>query len=73
MNILARATIQHANCPSKPRMLWAKLRDMRAVSVQRRQLRELDDHLLADIGITRKEATAESGQPPWNVPNHWRN
>jgi uncharacterized protein YjiS (DUF1127 family) len=32
---------------------------------QRRQLGELNDHLLRDIGITRAEALAEAEQPFW--------
>jgi uncharacterized protein YjiS (DUF1127 family) len=32
---------------------------------QRRDLRELDDHLLRDIGITRKQAQHETGKPFW--------
>ncbi|MCK0096369.1 DUF1127 domain-containing protein [Yoonia sp. F2084L] len=46
---------------------------MLAAGKQRRQLRAADDHLLADIGITRHEAESEARQPMWNVPNHWRN
>lgn len=32
---------------------------------QRRVLLELDDHLLADIGLTREQAQAEARQPFW--------
>jgi uncharacterized protein YjiS (DUF1127 family) len=32
---------------------------------QRRQLREMYDHLLRDIGITRAEAQAEAERPFW--------
>ncbi len=32
---------------------------------QRRRLAELDDHLLKDIGKTRKEAADEAGKPFW--------
>jgi uncharacterized protein YjiS (DUF1127 family) len=32
---------------------------------QRRQLREMNDHLLRDIGITRAEAQAEAERPFW--------
>lgn len=32
---------------------------------QRLDLAELDDHLLADIGVTRQEAGRESARPFW--------
>jgi uncharacterized protein YjiS (DUF1127 family) len=32
---------------------------------QREALRELDDHLLCDIGKTRREAAAEAAKPFW--------
>jgi uncharacterized protein YjiS (DUF1127 family) len=34
---------------------------------QRRSLRELDPHLLRDIGVTRSEALAESAKPWWRA------
>jgi hypothetical protein len=39
---------------------------------ERRALRDLDPHLLADIGITRDEAVAEASRPIWDVPDRWR-
>ncbi len=39
---------------------------------QRRTLADLDDHLLADIGLTRHEATSEAARPIWDVPATWR-
>ncbi len=38
----------------------------------RQALHRLDDHLLADIGLTRAEALSESGRPPWDAPTHWK-
>ena len=32
---------------------------------QRRRLRDLDDRLLADIGLTRQQADIEAGKPFW--------
>jgi len=32
---------------------------------QRQDLRELDDHLLRDIGITRAQAKREASKPYW--------
>lgn len=34
-------------------------------SRQRRALAELDDRLLRDIGVTRRDATIEAGKPFW--------
>jgi uncharacterized protein YjiS (DUF1127 family) len=34
---------------------------------QRRQLRELSDHMLRDIGLTRADAWAESEKPFWRA------
>lgn len=34
-------------------------------SRQRRELATLDDHLLADIGLTRAQALRESDKPFW--------
>jgi uncharacterized protein YjiS (DUF1127 family) len=39
---------------------------------QRRNLARLDDHMLADIGISRDEALAESRRPIWDVTPTWR-
>lgn len=38
----------------------------------RARLTVLDDHLLADIGLSRDEALTEARRPAWDVPNHWR-
>jgi uncharacterized protein YjiS (DUF1127 family) len=38
----------------------------------RQRLGLLDDHLLADIGLTRTEALAEASLPPWDAPSHWQ-
>lgn len=38
---------------------------------ERAILAALDDHTLADMGITRAQADAEAGRPIWDVPAHW--
>lgn len=50
----------------------AKSIKMLAVARQRRALRNLDDHQLADIGLSRKQAQTEADRRPWDVPAHWR-
>ena len=38
---------------------------------QRHALRDLDDRLLEDIGLTADEALAEAARPVWDVPKTW--
>lgn len=38
---------------------------------ERLALARLDDHLLADIGLTHDAARVESERPLWDVPAHW--
>ena len=39
---------------------------------QRRALHEMDDRMLADMGLTRSQARAEASRPIWDVPQTWR-
>ena len=36
-------------------------------SRQRRKLAEMEDHLLADLGISRREAAIEAAKPFWQA------
>lgn len=38
---------------------------------ERRQLRRLDDHMLADIGISREDAIREASRAPWDHQARW--
>ncbi len=38
---------------------------------QRRALAQLDDTLLDDIGVSRRDAEAEARRPLWDAPSHW--
>jgi uncharacterized protein YjiS (DUF1127 family) len=38
---------------------------------QRAQLARLDDQMLADIGLTPREAATEAARPAWDVPRNW--
>jgi uncharacterized protein YjiS (DUF1127 family) len=52
------------------RPAWTALAAIRAWLArgrQRRQLAELEDHRLQDVGITREEALAEAGKPFWRA------
>lgn len=37
--------------------------------VTRRMLAEMDDHMLADIGVSRSDAWLESTRKPWDCGN----
>ena len=37
----------------------------------RQELSQLDDRMLADIGITQAQADSESKRAIWDVPRHW--
>ena len=52
--------------------LFAKLRLAHIAHTQRQKLAVLDDHALADIGLTRAQAAAEASRPLWDVPANWR-
>lgn len=51
--------------------LWAAIARMIALHRQRRQLAELDAHLLDDIGVSREDALTEAARPVWDAPAHW--
>ncbi|SPF78363.1 hypothetical protein PRI8871_00962 [Pseudoprimorskyibacter insulae] len=42
------------------------------VHQQRRQLADLDDAALADIGLTRAQANEEAARGFWDAPMGWR-
>ncbi len=41
------------------------------IARQRRALTQLDDHILEDIGVSRKQAQAEATRPLWDAPANW--
>jgi uncharacterized protein YjiS (DUF1127 family) len=51
-----------------PAGLWLRgLEGMVRAIKSRRQLAQMDDRLLADIGISRAEALREAARPPWDL------
>lgn len=56
----------------RPVSITSRLATMIAVARQRRALRNLDDHLLHDIGVSNRDAAREAGRPMWDVPANWR-
>lgn len=53
------------------RPLALRLRDMLALSRQRRALARLYAHLLDDIGVSSRDAETEVRRQPWAAPSHW--
>ena len=49
------------------RQAWATFMDMRRARRTRRLLAEMDDHMLADIGIGRSEALMEASRRSWDI------
>lgn len=47
------------------------LRELMTLRRQRKALAQLDDSALHDMGLSRREAAAESQRPVWDVPAHW--
>lgn len=56
----------------QPVNMTLRLVTMIAVARQRRALRNLDDHLLCDIGVSSRDAAREASRPIWDVPANWR-
>lgn len=57
----------------RPYRLVGRLRHALSLRKQRLALAALDDHLLADIGLSREDALAEASLPLWDAPGHWVN
>lgn len=49
-----------------------QLRRMASLRRQRHALSNLDDTLLEDIGVSRRDAETEANRPVWDVPTVWR-
>ena len=50
---------------------FAVLTLLNATWRQRKELSELDDDRLRDLGLTRKDAATEAKRPIWDVPALW--
>ncbi|MFN3576285.1 MAG: DUF1127 domain-containing protein [Tabrizicola sp.] len=59
--------------PALPRLsLASRIWQALMLARTRRTLAHLDDHLLADIGLSREQAEAEARRPLWDAPSHWQ-
>jgi uncharacterized protein YjiS (DUF1127 family) len=56
----------------RPSVWLAKINDGHERSYQRRQLLELNDRLLADIGLSREQAVEEACKSFWVGVTMWR-
>ncbi len=52
---------------ARMRQAWAALMEMARARQTRRLLAEMDDRMLADIGIGRGDAMMEARRAPWDV------
>lgn len=52
---------------SRSNSLLETIAKMAAVGRQRRELAQLDAHLLADIGVSHKAAQKEASRPVWSL------
>ncbi len=75
-NSLARLftpnVVQHRRLPAW-RRLTCWLRSTKHTVVTRRQLAEMDERMLSDIGVSRADALDEASRPFWNQkrPDFW--
>ncbi len=51
--------------------IFGRFRATLSVGRTRKALERLDPHLLDDIGLTYRDAHAESRRPAWDVPANW--
>ena len=51
--------------------VFGRLGSMMALKRQRRDLANLSDEALVDIGLTREEAVKEAERPVWDAPLHF--
>ncbi len=53
--------------PAQAKALLARLGQMRQTVIGRRAIAQMDDRMLADIGLSRSEALAEINRRPWDI------
>lgn len=69
---MAHVTAARGVAPARRFTLLSTLLSMFAVARQRKQLADLDAHLLRDIGISEQDLSNEISRPLWDVPQNWR-
>ena len=76
-NILSQAPFFSAKAPAaSPGAVllraWRALGEMAHARQTRRMLAEMDDRMLADIGIGRGDAMTEAARAPWDLADRRR-
>ena len=71
MSIRSIFSVRH-DPTSRFQRLFAHFHKLAGLKRTRLGLGRLDDHLLADIGLTRHEARTEASRPLWDAPLHWK-
>ncbi len=59
--------VPHGTGRTVMRQAWALLTEMARARRTRRLLGEMDDRMLADIGIGRGDALMEAARAPWDL------
>ena len=52
---------------ARPADIWTRLHRVFQVVTTRHMLAEMDDRMLADIGISRSQAATEANRKPWDT------
>ncbi|WP_246525638.1 DUF1127 domain-containing protein [Thalassovita aquimarina] len=63
-----------ANCrPLRParQSFFTRLANALELRRQRSALRDLDDKMLDDLGLTRSQVETEARRPVWDAPANW--
>ena len=56
---------------TKKRGFLARLLFWNRIWVERQSLKDLEPHLLKDIGLSEDEARREARRPSWDAPDRW--
>ena len=62
----------HASHANGHKSLLDRLNSVSSLYRSRVRLAQLDDQMLADIGVSRNDAEAEAERPVWDAPNTWK-
>ena len=65
-----RIALTHSAHPAN-RDIWSRAMAVLTLYRSRRALRNLDAHMLADIGLSREQALSEASRPVWDAPSRW--
>lgn len=55
---------------TRPALLGTVLKAL-SIGRERKRLRDLDAHLLNDLGLSQADVELETKRPVWDAPNRW--